>query len=313
MTSIPMTPTELGKIAGPLLIGNLLNWGFLGVLSMQVYMYYLAFPNDRVSNKALVYTVYLLDVGHTFLLTTSTFRTFVSGFGELAALDELDLIWISDILTGLITFIAQAFYAYRIAVLSKTKYQYLSVLIMLLAFISLGGAIASGVEAEVAGQFSRLLSKRVLIVCGIWGGTNATCDVLIAASMTYYLKRRDSGIGKTQVLLARIIRLTIETGMATAAVAILSVILVFLPGPQTYFMASVFVAGKMYSNSMMASFNSRMEIGPRNNTLISTVKFYGPTALPDVDVESSRSAQGRMQKTGDEVSFPPMSEISQED
>ncbi|KDR71273.1 hypothetical protein GALMADRAFT_159495 [Galerina marginata CBS 339.88] len=320
MTSITLTPTELGRITGPQFLGNLLNWGFLGVLSMQIYMYYLAFPNDRVSTKALVYMVYLLAVAHTFLLTASAFRTYVSEFGDFAALDEVDMTWGSDIPTGLITFLAQAFYAYRIAVLSQKRY--LSVLIMLLAFLSLAGCITAGVEAKIAVLYSRLVTKRTLITSGIWGGGSAACDVLIAASMTYYLKRRDPGFGQTHVLLTRIIRLTIETGSATAAVAILSVILVFLPGHPNYYLTSVIVAGKMYAISMMASLNSRMKIGLSNNTIVATscefrsaFKFNLPTTLPDVDVESSRSADGRIQKTGDEVflSFPQMGEISQED
>ncbi|KDR71264.1 hypothetical protein GALMADRAFT_254078 [Galerina marginata CBS 339.88] len=294
-------------------------------------MYYLAFPHDRVGNKVLVYTVYLLDAAHTFLLTTSAFRTYASGFGDFEALDKVDIIWVSDIPTGLIAFLTQGFYAYRIAVLSQKKN-------LSLAFLSLGGAIATGVETEFAGQFSRLLTKHFLIPAGIWGGGNAACDVLIAASMTYYvcqspcivtfaqfrtfqLKRHDSGFGQTHVLLTRIIRLTIETGSATAAVAILSVILLFLPGHPSYYQTGVAVAGKMYSNSMMASFNSRMNIGPSNSTVVSTpcefrsaLKFNGPTTLPEVDVESSRLADGRMQKTGDEVflSFPQMGKISQE-
>jgi hypothetical protein len=317
MTSIPLTPTELGKVAGPLLLAYLLNWGFFGVLSMQVYMYYLAFPNDRTSNKTLVYGVYLLDAVQTFLLTRTAFRTFASGFGNLAALDEVDIIWVSDILSGLIAFLAQAFYAYRIAVLSQKKY--LSVLIMLLAFLSLGGSIAAGVESKVAVLFSRLLTKRTLIPSGFWGGGSAACDVLIAASMTYHLKRHQSGFGQTHVLLTRIIRLTIETGSATAAVAILCVILVYLPGHPSYYLTSVTVVGKMYANSMMASFNSRMKIGPSHNTFVSmscevrsAIKFYGSAALPDMDGELDRSAHGRVQKTDEEVSFPPTSEISQD-
>ncbi|KDR71266.1 hypothetical protein GALMADRAFT_797410 [Galerina marginata CBS 339.88] len=335
MTSITLAPTELGKIAGPQvrisrlrmqtyeaqsklpqLLGALLNWGFFGILSMQVYMYYLAFPNDRVGNKALVYTVYFLDAVHTFILTASAFRAYASGFGDFAALDKTDILWVSNIPTGLIAFLAQAFYGYRIAVFSQKKH--LSVLIILLAFLSLGGSIATAVETKVAGQFSRLLTKRFSVVAWIWGGGSAACDVLIAASMTYYLKRCDSEFSQTHVFLTRTIRLTIETGSVTAAVAILCVILVFLPGQQTYYLTTVALVGKMYSNSMMASFNSRIKIGPSDGTVVSTscefrsaVKFYGPTALSDMDVEWSRSAHGRVQKIGDEVSLPPTSEISQ--
>lgn len=39
--------------AGPRFIGILFNWGLLGVLTTQVYIYYLNFPRDTRLNKAL--------------------------------------------------------------------------------------------------------------------------------------------------------------------------------------------------------------------------------------------------------------------
>ncbi|KDR82133.1 hypothetical protein GALMADRAFT_44609, partial [Galerina marginata CBS 339.88] len=241
------------------LIGYILNWGLFGVLSMQVYVYYLAFPNDRAAYKSLVYGAYLLEAAQTFLFTSSAFRTFAFGFGNPSVLDEVDILWFSvPIMSGLVAFISQAFYAYRITVLAQTKY--LSGLIMLLACFSLAGSIALGVETKNAVLFSHLLKKDSFTTAGIWEGGSAACDVLIAASMTYYLKRRDTGIKQTQVLLTKIIRLTIETGSLTAAIAILTLILTFLPGQPTYYQTSVSVLGKVYSNSMMVAFNSRMKI-----------------------------------------------------
>ncbi|KDR71275.1 hypothetical protein GALMADRAFT_30326, partial [Galerina marginata CBS 339.88] len=139
------------------LIGYLLNWGLFGVLSMQVYLYYLAFPNDRVGFKAVVYASYLLETAQTILFTRSSFRTFATGFSDPAILDEVDILWLSvPIMSGMVACLAQVFYAYRIAVLSQKKY--LSVLIILLAFLSLGGSLAAVVETKIAVRFSRLLT-----------------------------------------------------------------------------------------------------------------------------------------------------------
>ncbi|KDR71929.1 hypothetical protein GALMADRAFT_18482, partial [Galerina marginata CBS 339.88] len=76
------------------------------------------------------------------------------------------------------------------------------------------------------------------------------------------LRRRDTGIKQTRILLARLIRLTIETGTMSAAVAVISLVLAFLPGHPTYYQASCSALAKMYSNSMMVAFNSRMNISP---------------------------------------------------
>ncbi|PFH48145.1 hypothetical protein AMATHDRAFT_107132, partial [Amanita thiersii Skay4041] len=50
-------------------LGNLLNWWLFGALSVQIYLYYLAFPKDRIWNKVIVYTIYFLEVVHTIVLT----------------------------------------------------------------------------------------------------------------------------------------------------------------------------------------------------------------------------------------------------
>ncbi|PPQ93368.1 hypothetical protein CVT25_014044 [Psilocybe cyanescens] len=273
MSDVPtLTPSELGRLAGPLLeilltdvwqlIGYILNWGLFGVLAMQVYVYYLAFPKDRVMYKALVYGAFLLEATQTFLFTSSAFRTFATGFGNPAVLDQVDILWFSiPIMSGLVAFIAQAFYAYRITVLAETKYSYLAGLIMLL-----GGSIANGVDTKKAALFSHFLKRDSYITAGIWEGGSAACNVVIAIGMTYYLSKQDTSIHKTNVLLTKIIQMTIETGTLSAILAIVTLVLTFLPGRPTYYQASISVLGKIYANSMMVAFNSRMVIGSSNAT-----------------------------------------------
>ncbi|KDR71261.1 hypothetical protein GALMADRAFT_254076 [Galerina marginata CBS 339.88] len=186
MPPTALTPAELGTIAGPLFLGYLLNWGLFGVLSMQVYLYYLAFPNDRAGFKTVVYVAYLLETTQTILFTTSSFRTFATGFGNPGILDEIDIVWFSaPIMSGLVAFVAHSFYAYRITFFSKRKY--LPGCVILLACLCFSASIAVGVEMKGAGFFSHFLKKNSLVTVGIWQAGSAACDLLIAASMTYYV------------------------------------------------------------------------------------------------------------------------------
>ncbi|KAJ6454564.1 hypothetical protein DFH09DRAFT_1235933, partial [Mycena vulgaris] len=43
-------------------LARLLNWGLFGTLSVQVYLYYEAFPIDRLIIKCLVYILFTIDV-----------------------------------------------------------------------------------------------------------------------------------------------------------------------------------------------------------------------------------------------------------
>ncbi|KAF8150000.1 hypothetical protein B0H34DRAFT_171529 [Crassisporium funariophilum] len=258
--ALPPIPPDIARTAGPLLVGYLINWGLLGILSTQVYVYYLAFPKDPPRSKFLVYFVYLFEMTQTILLTKTCFDTFATGFGDLNAINHIGVIWFSvPIMSSFVAFVVQGFYAYRISVLGGSRG--ITGLIMLLALIQLGGGVATGVLGEEALVFTKFLDSRTFISTGFWNGGGALCDVVIAACMTYYLSHRGTNWKPTKDIIRRLIRLIIETGTLTAVMAIVNLILSLLPGRPTYYQATSSSLGKMYSNTMMVVFNSRMKIG----------------------------------------------------
>ncbi|KIM39182.1 hypothetical protein M413DRAFT_55882, partial [Hebeloma cylindrosporum] len=104
------------------LLTTLLHSGLFGVLSVQVYLYYLAFPHDRVYMKCLVYGVYILELIQSVFIVEDGFRIFVASFGDIVAIDRVGTTWLSvPILTAIDTSIIQIFYAHRISVLARSK------------------------------------------------------------------------------------------------------------------------------------------------------------------------------------------------
>ncbi|KJA16817.1 hypothetical protein HYPSUDRAFT_171009 [Hypholoma sublateritium FD-334 SS-4] len=208
--SIFAPPPDLSRV----LVGYILNWGLYGVLSMQVYLYYLAFPKDRSGHKIVVYGTFLLESTQTFLFTSSAFKTFATGFGNPAVLDKVDVLWFSMfIMSGIVAFITQSFYAYRVRILAQSIHA--AVAIIALAFLQLGGALAVGIETKQAGLFSHFWNTKSTISTGIWEGASTSCDIIIAVSMMYYLSRRDSNIKDPNVFITKFVNLTIETGALT--------------------------------------------------------------------------------------------------
>jgi len=300
----------MGRIAGPLLVGHLLNWALFGVLSMQVYVYYLAFPNDPAHNKALTYGVYLFEAVQTFLLTQSAFHGFAEGFGNLLYLDSIGTIWFSvPIMSGIVAFVAQTFYAYRISILAQSRI--VASFIVFLALVQLGGSIATGVESKRAIFNSKFLGTKSLITTGIWNGGSALCDVIIAVCMTVYLSRRNTGMKQTQLLVRKITRLTIETGSLTAVIALLNFILALLPDHPTYYMATAGILGKLYSNSMLVVFNSRMKLGSENSTSSTSDMTANSMHRSRVDVRTGPKDRNYEMQVGvsvtreQAVAFPP--------
>lgn len=68
-------------------------------------LYYLAFANDRVYMKCLVYGIYILEFVQSVLIAESVFRNyelFLTGFGGAGALETHGTTWFSfPILTAI--------------------------------------------------------------------------------------------------------------------------------------------------------------------------------------------------------------------
>ncbi|KAK0495062.1 hypothetical protein EDD18DRAFT_1310262 [Armillaria luteobubalina] len=203
------------------IVGYLLHWGLFGTLSIQLYLYYLAFPKDRQFVKCLVYGIYIVEFVQTILVAHDAFAVFGYGFGDLEALTEMHFNWlILPIMIAIDSLVGQVFYAYRIFILSR----------------------------------SRIVPAFVICV------RYALCDIIIALCMTYYLMRSKTGFRSTQILVTKIIRLTIETGSVTAIVALVTIIL-FLAFPhQDFYVTPALATSKLYANTIYMVLNSRIRI-----------------------------------------------------
>ncbi|KAJ6476524.1 hypothetical protein C8R47DRAFT_1220363 [Mycena vitilis] len=89
MSTPPVVPAGLHvvELSGPLIVGYLLHWGLFGTLTIQ-----LSFPKDRIANKALVYSIELVQ---TILISWDAFTIFGYGFLDLSAVTKMDFAWLS--------------------------------------------------------------------------------------------------------------------------------------------------------------------------------------------------------------------------
>ncbi|KAG7091710.1 hypothetical protein E1B28_008112 [Marasmius oreades] len=261
-TVTPIPPNIVNK-TGPLLIGYLVNFGLFGVLSIQTYLYRLSFPNDAKKLKVLVYGVYVVEMVQTLMVAHDAMQTFGYGFGDLDAVDSVQTIWFhSGVLSGIIACVIQNYFAYRIYILSHSKI--IPAVVSLLAWTQCVAAIAMSVMAETNGSTSKVaIDKTMLPIAVLWLGGSALCDILIALTMTYMLSGYDGGFRKTQDRINQIIRLTMETGSLTATFATVDLILFTVSPSVVYHMCLSIILAKMYSNSLLVIFNSRI----RNSTL----------------------------------------------
>ncbi|PBK82341.1 hypothetical protein ARMGADRAFT_1090395 [Armillaria gallica] len=175
----------IAELSGPIIVGALLNWGLFGTLSVQLYLYYLAFPNDRRFIKYLVYGIYVIEFVQTILISRDVFATFGYGFGNMVTLAENHLYWFTvPIMSTVAAGVGQVFYAYRIFVLSKSRI--IPIFIICISLIYSVASIFTGIYGFQAGVIDKLNTRKMDIAVGISCVASALCDILIAICMTYY-------------------------------------------------------------------------------------------------------------------------------
>ncbi|SJL07008.1 uncharacterized protein ARMOST_10351 [Armillaria ostoyae] len=285
----------IAEWSGPYLVGCLLNWGLFGTLSVQLYLYYLAFPDDRRFTKYLVYGIYAIEFVQTMLIAHDAFATYGYGFGDIDAVTRMNYNWLSvPIMSAIVACVGQVFYAYRIFILSKSR-----IIPILVICVSLTGSVAAVILGIYTFQAGNVTDKdnRWTQTAGIWCGASALCDILIATCMTYYLMRRTTNFRRTRILVTKIIRLTIETGSVTAVVALLTFILFIAFPHQTFYITPALLVPKLYANAIYVVLNSRFQIiGGRYTYMSSTDISFTTTMIRDIlsqSAEDTWPADGR--------------------
>ncbi|KAK0222628.1 hypothetical protein EDD85DRAFT_779311, partial [Armillaria nabsnona] len=274
--------------------------GLFGTLSVQFYLYYLAFPNDTKFTKYLVYGIYIVEFVQTMFVTHDVFAVYGYHFGDVEVLTEIHFNWLTvPVISGAIAGVGQVFYAYRIFILSKS--QIVPILVICLLLTSFVGAIITGVYAFQAGDVTKLNNRKMSIAVGTWCGASAMCDIIIAICMTCYLIRSSTSFRGTQMLVTKLIRLIIETGSATATVALLSFVLFAAFPRQTFFTTPALLIPKLYANTVIMVLNSRMRIMGGRDTYTSSTDMSIPTSILR-DTGSQSTQVEDTQRTEGEVS-----------
>jgi len=269
-TSDMVNHVNFNSLATSLIIGLAVNWGLLGMLCLQVYTYYLAFPHDRLLAKLQVYGVLIFELLQSAVVTHDVVVALaVAGLqnfreaSELAkdlrtSLDSLQTHWFSIPLAGgIIGGVGQLFFAYRIWMISNEKGP--PIAISILSVASICSALVSSASFFTAKKFSHLLqANNGFASITAWNGIGAICDISIALSMPYFLMRRGTGLPSTHILIVRLVRLLIETGGFTAIMAILHACL-YVSKSESFVIPGLCMS-KLYATTMLVIFNNRVKI-----------------------------------------------------
>ncbi|KDQ62488.1 hypothetical protein JAAARDRAFT_189808 [Jaapia argillacea MUCL 33604] len=240
-------------VHGPAFIGIIFNILLYGIMITQTFVYFNAYKSDKLWMRAFVLVLFIADTANTVLNCAWLYDTIIVQFGNVTALESANWVFATDpAITAIIAFLVQSFFAWRIKVLTSNVWAWL-----LVAFLSLAqmfGGIGTAIAVGIVPEFVHFQKFQVIVV--IWLACSALCDAVITCIMTWHLRSHKTGFAATDQFVDKIIRLTVQTGMITALIAIADLI-AFLASDSGLHLGFNFPLAKLYTNTLMSTLNSR--------------------------------------------------------
>jgi len=171
---------------------------------------------------------------------------------------------------------------------------WLCVFIELLSVGQCIGGIMNGVGSSLFAKTAAVMAKSKFqhTTATIWFVCAGIGDIVIAVCMTYLLFRKKPASWRLSSFLVKFIRLTVETNVLTAGIAITSLITfayatsILIPIYLTFAM----IMGKVYTNSLLVLLNSRIDLN-KNDGGREGITFRVGTSESSGAFEGNKSAR----------------------
>lgn len=249
---------------GALFLGVVVSVAFLGIATVQGWIFWLNYPDDILRTKVTVLVVWILEFIRCSFGVHAVYHYVVIQWGNPAALSKS--IWSRDVnllITALVQVIVHWYFAYRVKILSRGNWVLVSI-IGILAFgnfsmttATYGASVAASTYSKIEGQktFSTEFSTAALS-CAI------ATDICITFSLMYYLNQINRAGSGLRDVINRLIFYAINVGMITSMADVVVLILSSISRKVwthegLYYFAIYEIVGGFYVNSLLATLNAR--------------------------------------------------------
>ncbi|KAJ7432831.1 hypothetical protein B0H11DRAFT_2297150 [Mycena galericulata] len=197
----------------------------------------------------------------TSLNGVDVYYWFAVGFGDILRFSKPGFsAWYTPLMGSVMALVVQIFFCYRIYIIRRATL-WLCILIALVSLLQAAGGICGGISSYVSENVLHDHDRTIFVYMWLIG--DAFADILIAAVMTVLLTKASllqHHHKQTNDIVKRIVRLVIETNTLSMIVAVLSLILFIGTPNTTYFICPTMVLAKLYSNTLLVTFNNRLFI-----------------------------------------------------
>ncbi|TFK16644.1 hypothetical protein FA15DRAFT_761362 [Coprinopsis marcescibilis] len=230
---------DLHRTVGALELGCIFSTFLFGIVTLQSYVYYQNFRDDNWKYKTMVAVLWVVELAHSICVIAEVYRVTVTLYCQPQELITFDFLGVATALGGTITLIAHTFFALRLYKILPRRSIWLSY-----------NAITWPDISTYRIQWGWLILTLLSTGCAI--------DVVIAASMLYYLiSKREGRFNRATRLIDSLVHFTIRTGLLTSLGAIIMVIAFVMLKETLIWLALYTCLAKLYSNSLLSALNER--------------------------------------------------------
>ncbi|TRM62131.1 hypothetical protein BD626DRAFT_570343 [Schizophyllum amplum] len=243
---------------GVFFIGLALSTSYYGITFMQACIYFRSFPADGWRMKTLVAVVWLVETISAICTPHAAYTYMIKHRGNITAMMHTE--WSLGLPAGTNSTsgtLVQLFLARRVFILSGRNWL-LTGLICVMALVQ-GGMGWSIAILTLMYPDGENIKKFAELVPPTFALTAAT-DVIVTASLVYYLQVRKTGLERTNGLVNKLMIMTVNNGLVSSALA-LAACIIQLRWPASFVpFALCFLLGKAYPNALLTSLNTRQGI-----------------------------------------------------
>lgn len=242
---------------GPILLGTVFNIWLYGIMVTQTTMYFVAFPRDHKWIKFMVAWLFAIDTLNSLFDIGFLWRYTITFFGDLQGITTSHWLFnIEPAMTVMISSTTQSFFAWRVAKL--TGQAWLGWLIGLSSFIQFLCGTGVTIGCFIVQEFARFQELKVPVI--IWLGLSALTDIVITCILSWYLHTHRTGFSRTDDVITRLVRLTVQTGLITTVWATVD-LFIYLGMDNNMHLLFQLPLCKLYTNTLMSTLNSRVGWG----------------------------------------------------
>jgi len=285
---------------GTLLVGIFINTFLYGFVTYQFAVYHRTKFDDRPAVKYMVLFLFVLDTFYSVLAIYMAWLYIVTNYDNPVGLSEV-VLWpfaFTPVCTALTALVTHIYLGYRIWRFTNSNILHGAVIVLMTCSFILG-ASTSG-EGFTLTTLSE--SPRITPVATAWLSMEVVVDSFITTTLVIIFSRSRTGFRKTDTILNRLIRGSVQTGLFTVVFSTCDLITFLLyPNSNLYGVFSIPI-GRIYTNTLLdtllvrESLKAEMDGTDQVNGALGSLGWTTDSSQTTSSAKTT-SSQSKVQKT----------------